>query len=137
MEIDMLATPQSATPFRRLRDASDRLRPAIGFNHPREVLRDPFLDREGKRAILSSWASDASGVENWPTLRWLSGTQGPVPLSDILEALSLLDCANQQDLKCDSDRVTSLAAAPIPGHRRNPPRSLRPTVQTLRIPACV
>jgi hypothetical protein len=67
------------------------LRPAVGFNHPRDVLKDPLLDTPEKRAILSSWASDASAVQDEPTLRWLLGTPEPVPLADIREALDRLD----------------------------------------------
>jgi len=67
------------------------LRPGIGFAHPTDVLKDPFLDEGEKRAVLSSWASDASAVEDAPTLRWLFGTPEPVVLSDVLDALWRLD----------------------------------------------
>ena len=67
------------------------LRPAVGFGHPRDVLKDPILDLAEKRAVLSSWASDASAVQDQPTLRWLLGTPEPVPLADIREALARLD----------------------------------------------
>jgi hypothetical protein len=63
----------------------------VGFGHPRDVLKDPHLDLPDKRAILSSWASDASAVQDEPTLRWLLGTVGPVPLDDIRDALARLD----------------------------------------------
>lgn len=67
------------------------LRPAVGFSHPRDVLKDPLLEPDEKRAVLSSWASDASAVQDEPTLRWLLGTPEPVPLADIREALQRLD----------------------------------------------
>jgi len=67
------------------------LRPAVGFARPRDVLKDPLLGAAEKRAILSSWASDASAVKDEPTLRWLLGTAEPVPLSEIHEALQRLD----------------------------------------------
>ena len=67
------------------------LRPAVGFTHPRDVLTDPMLDAAEKRAVLSSWASDAAAVQDQPTLRWLLGTPEPVPLADIREALARLD----------------------------------------------
>lgn len=67
------------------------LRPAVGFSHPRDVLKDPLLDTAEKRAVLASWASDASAVQDEPTLRWLLGTPEPVPLVDIREALDRLD----------------------------------------------
>lgn len=75
-----------------LKTALERwLRPAVGFSHPRDVLKDPLLDLQEKRAVLSSWASDASAVQDEPTLRWLLGTPEPVPLADIREALQRLD----------------------------------------------
>lgn len=67
------------------------LRPAVGFGHPRDVLKDPLLDTAEKRAVLASWASDASAVQDEPTLRWLLGTPEPVPLVDVREALDRLD----------------------------------------------
>jgi hypothetical protein len=88
----MWTTHEVEPPFGRLSQALDKLlRPAVGFTHPSEVLKDPLLDVDEKRAILSSWASDASAVENRPTLRWLIGTERPVPLADVLEARARLD----------------------------------------------
>jgi hypothetical protein len=88
----LLAT--SKAPFEQLRlgDALERwLRPAVGFDHPIDVLKDPMLDLEDKRAILSSWASDASAVQDEPTMRWLLGTPAPVALCEIRDALARLD----------------------------------------------
>jgi hypothetical protein len=67
------------------------LRPAVGFDHPMEVVKDPHLDLQEKRAILASWASDASSVRDEPGLRWLLGTPEPVPLADIRDATARLD----------------------------------------------
>lgn len=67
------------------------VRPAVGFSHPHEVLKDPHLTLADKREILCSWASDASAVQDEPGLRWLLGTVEPVPLSDVLDALRRLD----------------------------------------------
>jgi len=50
-----------------------------------------MLDLNEKRAVLASWASDASSVREEPGLRWLLGTPEPVPLVDIREALAKLD----------------------------------------------
>ncbi len=75
-----------------LRAALERgVRPAVGFIHPSEVLKDPHLAEQEKRDILSSWASDASAVQDEPELRWLLGTPDPVPLEDVREALARLD----------------------------------------------
>jgi hypothetical protein len=83
---------QFTPPWKGLRDILERgLRPAVGFSHPLDVVKDPHLDTEAKRAILSSWASDASAVENWPKLRWLYGTERPVLLADVMDALASLE----------------------------------------------
>lgn len=76
--------------------STDRARPwpvrlAVGFLHPLEVLKDQDLEPAEKREILAAWASDASAVEHRPSQRWLLGTPGPVPLSEVLSALSRLD----------------------------------------------
>ncbi len=87
-----LATSEHQIETQGLGAALERwLRPAVGFDHPRDELKDPFLDVAEKRAVLSSWASDASSVRDEPTLRWLLGTPEPVPLAEIREALERLD----------------------------------------------
>jgi hypothetical protein len=67
------------------------LNPAAVFNHPREVLSDRDLAREEKRAILSSWASDACAVESAPNLRRPPGAASPVTFDEIVDALKALD----------------------------------------------
>jgi len=87
-----LATSEQLIAKQGLGAALERwLRPAVGFGHPRDVLKDPLLDAAEKRAVLSSWASDASAVQDEPGLRWLLGTPEPVPFSEIREALERLD----------------------------------------------
>lgn len=95
------------------------LRPGVGFAHPRDVLKDPFLDHSEKRAVLSSWASDASAVENEPTLRWLLGTPEPVALRDVQDALAKLD------RRCAADLVESLSSQAAPRWRSAPTRRSR------------
>ena len=95
MRLDPSRSPlasEAAIPFQGLGDAFERLlRPAVGFWSPDDVLKDPGLDAAEKRAILSSWASDACAVENRPDLRWLIGSPEPVPVREVLEALARLD----------------------------------------------
>jgi len=75
-----------------LRTALERgVRPAVGFNHPDDVVKDPHLTIDDKREILSSWASDASSVQDEPRLRWLLGTPEPVPVEQVIAALKRLD----------------------------------------------
>ncbi|WP_432349886.1 hypothetical protein WMC41_30550 (plasmid) [Shinella yambaruensis] len=76
--------------------ASDRaldrlLSPSRHFDHPDDVLMDSTLDDDEKRAILSSWASDACAVESMPALRQPPGTLRPVPFDAIMDALRRLD----------------------------------------------
>jgi hypothetical protein len=67
------------------------LSPASHFNHPNDVLKDETLDLSEKRAILSSWASDACAVEALPALRQPPGAKQPVSFDQIMEALCRLD----------------------------------------------
>ncbi len=88
----LLATTHDQFHDLGLRDALERcLRPAVGFDRPSDVVKDPHLDYEQKRAILSSWASDASAVRDHPAMRWLLGAPAPVPQAEVLEALARLD----------------------------------------------
>jgi hypothetical protein len=67
------------------------LHPASAFNHPGDVVRDPDLTLQEKRAILSSWASDACAVESQPALRRPPGAKQPVEFDDIVDALRNLE----------------------------------------------
>jgi hypothetical protein len=87
-----LATSEQVIREQGLAAALERwLRPAVGYNHPRDVLKDPDLAHDEKRAVLSSWASDASAVQDQPGLRWLLGTPEPVPFREVRDALERLD----------------------------------------------
>lgn len=66
------------------------LHPAQAFGHPSEVVNDPDLTLNEKRAILASWASDVCAIEAAPELRSSpSGTR--VRFDEIMEALRSLD----------------------------------------------
>lgn len=67
------------------------------FSYPHQVVSDPSLDFEEKRAILAAWASDEHAVESLPTLRHLPGTPFPVTFSSIMEARMRLDKAEGTD----------------------------------------
>lgn len=69
------------------------LSPARHFEHPNDVLRDARLTVVEKRAILSSWASDACAVESMPALRQPPGAPSPVSFDAIMDALRSLDGA--------------------------------------------
>jgi hypothetical protein len=70
-------------------ELDELLHPAQAFNHPSEVVNDPDLTLNEKRAILASWASDACAIEAVPELR--TGPKAPVRFDDIIEALRTLD----------------------------------------------
>ena len=72
-------------------DLDDLLHPAQAFAHPRDVVSDPDLTINEKRAVLASWASDACAVEAAPALRRTPGTGDAVSVDEILEALRALD----------------------------------------------
>jgi hypothetical protein len=75
-------------------DLDALLHPARAFAHPNDVVRDPDLTLNEKRAILASWASDACAVEAAPALRCAPGSGQPVSVDAILEALRELDKAS-------------------------------------------
>ena len=58
---------------------------------PVDVLNDDRLEVQEKRAIFSSWASDACAVESMPALRQPPGAEQPVAFDDIMVALGELD----------------------------------------------
>jgi hypothetical protein len=67
------------------------LNPGSVFNSPRDVVSDPDLTLQEKRAILSSWASDACAVESAPRLRRPPGATACVTFDEIVDALRSLD----------------------------------------------
>jgi hypothetical protein len=71
-------------------DLDQLLHPASAFKHPREVVDDPNLTMNEKRAILASWASDACAIEAAPALRQ-PGDGPSVRFDDIMDALKALD----------------------------------------------
>jgi hypothetical protein len=71
-------------------DLDTLMYPSQLFEHPSDVVHDPDLSLNEKRAILASWASDACAVEATPTLR--KNSRGRVVTFDeIMGALRLLD----------------------------------------------
>jgi hypothetical protein len=71
-------------------DLEALLHPAGAFAHPAQVLNDPDLTLNEKRAILASWASDACAVEAAPELRQPPGGH-TIKFDEIMEALRTLD----------------------------------------------
>jgi hypothetical protein len=71
-------------------DIDALLHPASAFAHPMDVVRDPDLTLNEKRAILASWASDACALEAAPDLR-LGSSGSVVSWDEIMDALRTLD----------------------------------------------
>ena len=67
------------------------LDPSAAFHHPRDVVADPELTLNEKRALLAAWASDACAVESTPAKRKHPIGGPPVDVDEILEALRELD----------------------------------------------
>jgi hypothetical protein len=72
-------------------DLNALVHPSTVFDHPKDVLADSSLSISEKRAILASWASDASAIASCPALRAPVGLKAPVTIDEILEALWELD----------------------------------------------
>ena len=86
-------------------DLDALLHPARAFAHPMDVVRDPDLTLNEKRAILASWASDACSVEAAPELRVTTAGR-LVRWDDIMDALRTLD------------REASQYGKPLPHYKR-------------------
>jgi hypothetical protein len=71
-------------------DLDELLHPANAFGHPSEVVNDPDLTLNEKRAILASWATDVCAIEAAPDLR-ASPQRSPTSFDDIMDALRMLD----------------------------------------------
>jgi hypothetical protein len=66
------------------------LHPAGAFETPMDVVSDPDMTLQEKRAILASWASDACAVEAAPDLR-CPPSAPIVRFDDVMDALKHLD----------------------------------------------
>ena len=72
-------------------DLNALLHPAQAFGQPSDVVNDPDLTLNEKRAILASWASDACAVESAPALRQAPNGGRPISFDDVMDALRALD----------------------------------------------
>ena len=67
-------------------DFNALLHPGTVFDHPKDVCAHTGLTSAEKRAILASWASDASAIASCPSMRSPAGLKKPVSIDEILEA---------------------------------------------------
>jgi hypothetical protein len=63
-------------------DLNALLHPGTVFDRPRDVLAHPSLSISEKRAILASWASDASAIASCPSLRAPAGLRAPIGIDE-------------------------------------------------------
>src|SRR6202171_5303993 len=59
--------------------------------HMPQSVRDATLTTAEKRAILSSWASDACAIESMPALRQIPASGRVVKFDEVIDALQELD----------------------------------------------
>jgi hypothetical protein len=83
--------------------------PAQVFAHPMDVVRDDDLTLYEKRAILSSWASDACAVGSAPTLRAIPGQNTIIQFDEIVDALKSLEDNYKAPWKVERSRIGSLS----------------------------
>jgi hypothetical protein len=70
--------------------------PFSRYLHPFEVVHNPSLEPEVKRAILARWVSDRSAVKDHPVMRKPRGARRAVAIDDIFSAMHTLDQTSEQ-----------------------------------------
>jgi hypothetical protein len=80
------------------------------FQRPDEVLADPWMSSDEKRALLASWASDAHAVPGLPSMRQLEDGS-LVDVDEILRALKALDASDGPD--AFAPQPTGLSRKPL------------------------
>jgi hypothetical protein len=75
----MEETMRPTTAFDNVFDINALLHPGTVFDHPKDVVTHPALSIAEKRAILASWASDASAIASCPALRAPAGLKRRSP----------------------------------------------------------
>jgi len=61
------------------------------LQRPIDVVREPALSVDDKRAILAAWASDFYAIDSKPALRQVPGTPEPISIDEVQSALKELD----------------------------------------------
>jgi hypothetical protein len=120
--------------------------PVSHYDSPDDVLNDAKLSTDGKRVILSSWASDMYVVESQPALREVPGLPHRLRLDDILAALKRLDDENDPPppgglamrlprfttLECTASNEPQRMFGRLAATRRHPPMPAARTANHLR-----
>jgi hypothetical protein len=88
------------------------LHPAQAFENPTDVVNDPDLTPNEKRAILASWASDACAIEAAPNLR-------SVPKGRVVRFDEIMDdAARYVAIQC-CVRVVAMIGAEVRGYNEH------------------
>ena len=93
-------------------DLKRLLNPTRFYEQPHDVIDDPKLSLEERRAVLSSWASDACAVESMPALRQIPGSSSPTSFDAVMEALQVLDSLARPAGAAYADRPADPATLP-------------------------
>jgi len=93
-------------------DLKRLLNPTRFYEQPHDVIDDPKLSLEERRAVLSSWASDACAVESMPALRQIPGSPSPTSFDAVMEALQVLDSLARPAGAAYADRPADPATLP-------------------------
>jgi hypothetical protein len=104
-------TMRPTTAFDNVFDINALLHPGTVFDHPKDVVAHPALSIAEKRAILASWASDASAIASCPAPRAPTGLKAPATIDEILEALCDLDGGPRNPPGGKPNRLRSAARA--------------------------
>jgi hypothetical protein len=72
-------------------EIDELLHPARRYHRPADVVADAALTTSERRAILSSWASDACAVVSVPALRRAPFSPATVSFDEIMDAMRELD----------------------------------------------
>jgi len=121
---DFSPTPAGGDGGRRDAHELDALlHPAQAFEHPMKVVDDSDLTLAEKRAILASWASDASAVEATPALRLPPGSPRRVEFDDVMDALRALDRRAGERPRPHYRRVLAERRPGVFGRRSQPRRA--------------
>ena len=86
------------------------LHPGRAYERPGQVVADTRISLAERRAILSSWASDACAVDSNPLLRQPPCSSEPVTFEEIMDALAELD-------RIDRNRQERHTQRPLPFKR--------------------
>jgi len=95
-------------------DFDGLVHPSQVFEHPNDVVSDPDLSLNEKRAILASWASDACAVEAAPALRKTPSGR-VVSFDEIMDAMRSLDGEFARSTRANSSKAASVNRRGVSG----------------------